>query len=112
MMSRRRASVGQDHALHCERMVWWRRRRDADLRQLPGRASRARVVDDMLTGPAEMASQSMSRVVKASVVLFVAAELAIFALIGVDSLPLLGGWALAALVVALCGWLVRGLTLR
>lgn len=50
----------------------------------------------------------MLGLVKVSVALFVAAELAIFTLIGVDSLPLLGGWALAALVVALCGWLVRG----
>ena len=50
----------------------------------------------------------MPGLVKVSVALFVAAELTIFTLIGVDSLPLLGGWVLAALIVALCGWLVRG----
>ena len=53
----------------------------------------------------------MSSLIKVSVALFVVAELAIFALIGVDSLPLLGGWALAALVVAFGGWLVRGTNL-
>lgn len=50
----------------------------------------------------------MSSLVKVSLALFVAAELTIFTRTGVDSLPLLGGWALAALVVALCGWLVHG----
>jgi hypothetical protein len=53
----------------------------------------------------------MPPLVKVSVALFVAAELAIFTRIGVDSLPLLGGWALAALVVAVCGWLIRGTNL-
>jgi hypothetical protein len=50
----------------------------------------------------------MSSLVKISLALFVAAELAIFALIGVDSLPLVGVWAVVALVVGVCGWLVRG----
>lgn len=53
----------------------------------------------------------MSILVKVSLALFVAAELAIFARIGVDSLPLLGGWALAALLVGLCGWLAQGTSL-
>jgi hypothetical protein len=53
----------------------------------------------------------MSSFTKVSVALFVAAELTIFTLIGVDSLPLLGGWALAALVVAFGGLLVRGTNL-
>jgi hypothetical protein len=55
---------------------------------------------------------NMANLVKFSVALFVATELFIFALIGVDSLPLIGGWALAALIVALCGWLVHETNLR
>jgi putative effector of murein hydrolase LrgA (UPF0299 family) len=53
----------------------------------------------------------MSNLAKVGAALFVAAELAIFVFIGVDSLSLLAGWALAAVIVGLCGWLIRRTTL-
>ena len=54
----------------------------------------------------------MSTLVKISVALFVAAETFLVAAIGTASLPLAGGWALAAVVVGLLWWRAHGALAR
>ena len=54
----------------------------------------------------------MPSLVKASVVLFLAAEVLIVAVIGRDALFVVGAWAVVALVTAAVGLLVHGATAR
>jgi hypothetical protein len=52
-------------------------------------------------------SEHMSTLVKASVTFFIAAEVFVFAALGVGSLPVVGSWALAGIAIGSLWWLSR-----